>query len=67
MAMVLLYLILLLLCWPLALLLLVMYPLVWLLLLPFRILGFAAEGMVALIRGIFLLPGKLLGGRPSGT
>ena len=54
--------ILLVLCWPLALLLLVLFPLVWLVLLPLRILGFAVEGVMALIRGIFLLPGRLLGG-----
>jgi len=54
--------ILLVLCWPLALLLLVLFPLVWLVLLPLRILGFAVEGVLSLIRGIFLLPGRLLGG-----
>lgn len=54
--------ILLVLCWPLALVLLVLFPLLWLVLLPFRILGFAVEGALALIRGIFLLPGRLLGG-----
>lgn len=54
--------ILLVLCWPLALALLVLFPLLWLVLLPFRILGFAVEGALALIRGIFLLPGRLLGG-----
>jgi hypothetical protein len=57
----LLWLILLLICWPLALLALVLYPLVWLLLLPFRLLGFAVEGAFGLVRGLFLLPSKLLG------
>ncbi len=61
---VLLWLILLVLCWPLALLALVAYPLIWLLLLPFRILGFAVEGVLAFVRSIFLLPARLLGGRP---
>lgn len=56
----LLWLLLLLLCWPLALLALVLYPLVWLLLLPFRLLGFAVEGAFGLIRGLFLLPGRIL-------
>lgn len=58
----LLWLILLLLCWPLALLALLLYPLVWLLLLPFRLLGFAVEGAFGLIRGLFLLPGRILRG-----
>lgn len=58
----LLWLLLLLLCWPLALLALVLYPLVWLLFLPFRLLGFAVEGAFGLIRGLFLLPGRILRG-----
>lgn len=56
----LLWFILLVLCWPLALALLVLYPLIWLLLLPFRILGFAVEGVMAFIRAIFLLPARIL-------
>lgn len=60
----LLWLILLVLCWPLALLALVAYPLIWLFLLPFRLLGFAVEGVLAFIRSLFLLPARLLGGRP---
>jgi hypothetical protein len=47
-------------CWPLALLALVLYPIVWLLLLPFRILGIAVEGVLELVGGIILLPGRLL-------
>jgi hypothetical protein len=47
-------------CWPLALLALVLYPLVWLLLLPFRIVGIAVEGVLELVKGIILLPGRLL-------
>ena len=56
------WLILLILCWPLAILALVLYPVVWLLLLPFRILGVAVEGVLALLRGILLLPARLLHG-----
>jgi hypothetical protein len=48
--------ILLVLCWPLALLALVLYPLVWLLLLPFRIVGIAVDG----VRGIVMLPARML-------
>jgi hypothetical protein len=48
------------LCWPLALAALVVYPLVWLLLLPFRIAGIAVEGVLQLVAGIILLPGRLL-------
>jgi hypothetical protein len=47
-------------CWPLALAALVLYPLVWLLLLPFRIVGIAVEGVLELVSGIILLPGRLL-------
>ncbi len=53
---------LLLLCWPLALLALVLYPPIWLVLLPFRILGFAVEGVLQLVRSLFLLPSRVLGG-----
>jgi hypothetical protein len=60
MAAFLLWLILLVVCWPLALLALILYPLVWLLLLPFRLLGFAVEGVFGLIKGLFLLPARLL-------
>ena len=61
-----LWLILFILCWPLALLALLLYPIVWLLLLPFRILGFAVEGILKFIRAIFMLPARLLGGSASG-
>ena len=60
---VVLWLILLVLCWPLALLALIAYPLIWLFLLPFRLLGFAVEGVLAFVRAMFLLPARLLGGR----
>jgi hypothetical protein len=49
-------------CWPLALLALVLYPLVWLLLLPFRILGIAVDGVLELLRAIVTLPARVLGG-----
>jgi hypothetical protein len=48
------------LCWPLALAALVLYPLVWLLLLPFRLVGIAVEGALQLVAGIILLPARLL-------
>jgi uncharacterized membrane protein YgaE (UPF0421/DUF939 family) len=48
------------LCWPLALLALILYPIVWLLLLPFRILGIAVGGVLALIGSIIMLPARLL-------
>lgn len=64
MARFLLWLLLFLLCWPLALMALVLYPVVWLLLLPFRLLGFAVEGVLQLVRAIFLLPSRVLGARP---
>ncbi len=51
--------ILLVLCWPLALAALVLYPLVWLLLLPFRVVGIAVEGALALVWAIVTLPVKL--------
>jgi hypothetical protein len=62
MAVFLLWIILFLLCWPLALFALVMYPIVWLLLLPFRILGIAVDGVLGLISGLFMLPVRLLRG-----
>jgi len=49
-------------CWPIALLFLFLYPIVWLILLPFRILGFAVEGVLELIRAIILLPARVLSG-----
>jgi hypothetical protein len=57
------WLILLVLCWPLALLALVLYPLVWLLLLPFRLLGIAVGGVLEVIWAIVTLPARLLRGR----
>jgi hypothetical protein len=60
---ILLWIILLILCWPLALVLLILYPLIWVILLPFRIVGIAVEGVFGLIRAIFLFPARVLGGR----
>jgi hypothetical protein len=59
-AKLLLWLILLVLCWPLAILALLLYPIVWVILLPFRLLGIAVDGVLGLVKGIILLPGRLL-------
>ena len=59
------WLVLLFLCWPIALLALVMYPLVWLLLLPLRLIGIGVEGVFELLRAILLLPARELGYRPA--
>ncbi|MEI7629365.1 MAG: hypothetical protein WCJ80_14080 [Bacteroidota bacterium] len=48
------------LCWPLAILAIVLYPILWLISIPFRILGIAMDGMFELLKGIITLPGKLL-------
>jgi hypothetical protein len=56
----LLWLILLVFCWPLALLAILLYPIVWLLLLPFRLLGIAVEGVLELVRAVVLLPARVL-------
>ena len=58
-----LWVILLILCWPLALLALVLYPIVWLILLPFRLVGIAVGGVFELLRAIVFLPARVLGGR----
>ena len=58
----LLFCVLLVLCWPLALIALVLYPIVWVLLLPFRIVGIAVDGALDLVRGIILLPVRILRG-----
>lgn len=63
MAKFLLWVILFVLCWPLALVALVLYPLVWLVLLPFRLLGIAVEGVFEFLRAILMLPARVLGGR----
>jgi hypothetical protein len=53
------------LCWPLALIALLLYPLVWLVLLPFRVVGIAVGGVLELMRAIITLPARALGGRSS--
>jgi len=50
------------LCWPVALLAVVAYPIVWLLLLPFRLIGVAVEGVFELIRSLIMLPARVLRG-----
>ena len=52
--------ILLILCWPLALLALVLYPIVWLFLLPFRLLGIAVDAVYDLLKAVLALPGRVL-------
>ncbi|MBD3403082.1 hypothetical protein GF420_09310 [candidate division GN15 bacterium] len=59
----LLWLILFVLCWPLALLAIILYPLVWLVLLPFRLIGMTVEGVLALLSALILLPSRVLRGR----
>lgn len=47
-------------CWPLALVALILYPFIWLILLPFRIVGIAVGGALELVAAIIFLPGRLL-------
>ena len=58
------WLILLALCWPLALLALILWPLVWLVSLPFRLVGITFEALFALLAAILFLPARVLGRRP---
>jgi hypothetical protein len=58
----LLWLLLLVVCWPLGLIALILWPIVWLISIPFRLLGIAFEGVFALLRASILLPARLLGG-----
>lgn len=60
-----LWLILLILCWPLALLALLLWPIVWLLSIPFRLVGIAVEGVFQFLKALLMLPARLLGGRPG--
>ena len=60
----LLWLILLVICWPVALAALILYPLVWMLLLPFRLLGIAVEGVLGLVKAAIFFPARLLRGPP---
>jgi len=54
--------ILLIVCWPLALLALIVYPFVWLLSLPFRLVGITLEALFAFLKALLFLPARLLGG-----
>jgi len=54
--------ILLVLCWPLALLALVVYPIVWIFLIPFRVAGIAVDGVLGLLRAVVMLPARLVSG-----
>ena len=49
-------------CWPLAIVALVLWPLVWLISLPFRLLGIAVEGVFELLRAVIMLPARVFGG-----
>lgn len=57
------WLLLLVICWPLALLALLLWPIVWLLSIPFRLVGITFEAMLALLRAILFLPARILGAR----
>ena len=59
------WLILFVLCWPLALLALVLYPLVWLIVLPFRLLGLTLEAVFGTLKAILFLPARMLGARSA--
>lgn len=59
------WLILFVLCWPLALAALVLWPLVWLLSLPFRLLGIAVDGVLGLLKAVLMLPARALGAKPG--
>jgi hypothetical protein len=61
----LLWLLLLVVCWPLAVLALLLWPIVWLLSLPFRVVGIAVEGVFAFLKALVTLPARVLGGRPA--
>jgi hypothetical protein len=58
----LLWLLLLVVCWPLAILALVLWPVAWLISLPFRLLGIAVEGVFSFLRALVMLPARILGG-----
>ena len=61
----LLWVILLILCWPIALIAPVAFPFVWLILLPFKVVGIAVGGVLAFLKSLFFLPARLLGGPPA--
>lgn len=51
-------------CWPLALLALVLYPFVWLLMLPFRLIGITVDAVFSFLKALLMLPARALGGKP---
>lgn len=59
----LLWLILLVICWPLAIAALILYPLIWLILLPFRLVGITVDALLQFIKGLFMLPTRVLRGQ----
>jgi hypothetical protein len=61
----LLWLLLLVVCWPLAILAVLLWPLVWLVMLPFRLIGLVVEGVFAFLRSLVMLPARVLGGGPG--
>ena len=61
----LLWLLLLVVCWPIAILALLLWPIVWLITLPFRLVGIAVEGVLALLRSILMFPARVIGGKPA--
>lgn len=61
----LLWLLLFVLCWPLAVLALLLYPFVWLLMLPFRLLGLTVDAVFSLLAALLFLPARLLGAAPA--
>ena len=54
--------VLLVLCWPVAVLAVALYPIVWIVLIPFRLVGIAVDGVLALLRGVVMLPARLVSG-----
>ena len=52
--------ILLVICWPIALIVLILYPVIWLIALPFRLLGIAVDGVFSLLKSIIMLPSRIL-------
>jgi len=52
-------------CWPLAILALVLYPIVWLVMLPFRLIGITVDAVFEFLKTLLLLPSRVLGSNPS--
>jgi hypothetical protein len=59
------WLILFVLCWPLAILALLLWPMIWLISLPFRLIGITFKALFALLKAILFLPARILGQRPK--